>query len=573
MKKFNFNYLVSISIAAVVLSSCGGLNKMVKNAHLVKYSVTPSPLEMHADSVEINGSVKFPGKFFNKKAVVTATPVLKYTNGEKAFNSATVQGEAVEANNPIISFVDGGSITYSGKIPYIDDMKMSELEIRVKATVKGKDVDFEPYKLADGVIATPRLLQSDAKSIIGKDKFARITPDTYEADIHFLINRAEVRSTELRDKDIKELKAYVKEAIENENRVLKGVGISAYASPDGELDLNTGLAQKRAVSAEKYLGGEFKKAEEAKQEGFFSSASTPEDWEGFKKLMEESDVQDKDLILRVLSMYSDPVVREKEIKNISAAYTIIADKILPRLRRSMLNVNIDIVGKSDEELLALADTLPDTLNAEELLYAATLTKNLDKQLQFYQSFINKFPDDWRGNNNAGCAYLEQNKLSDAKNSFENAKNLDEANVIVLNNLGVVAFIDNDLEKALEYYTSAAGAGNEQSYNLGIISIKRAEYDEAITYFGTACSFNASLAKLLAGDNDGALKAIDCIEEQDDAIIYYLKAIIGARSDNSDLLYNNLRTAISKDASLASEAKTDLEFGKYFEDDTFKTIVK
>ncbi len=576
MKNSKFLSLAVIALIALFISSCGGIKKMKKNAELVSYTVTPKILEMHADSVEISITGKFPPKYFSKKVIVEATPVVKYKDGEKAYKVQKLQGEKVEDNNPVISYVDGGSFSYTDKIPYNKGMRVSDLEIRIsgyKAGHEDKKLDFDPKKIADGVIATPGLVQADAKAIMGKDKFQRIIPESKSADIHFAIQQAIIKSKELKQEDIKALQDYIDEVNKNERKEFKGINLSAYASPDGGLDLNTKLAQNRAKSTEKYLKKELKDVEAASKEGFVSESTTAEDWDGFKQLMETSDVADKDLILRVLSMYSDPDVREKEIKNISKAYLEVADKVLPQLRRSKLNVNVDLIGYSDDEITKIFNEKPDSLKLEEMLYAATLTNDFNQKLKVYQQVVKTYPNDWRGPNNVGYAYVNLNKIDDAKKAFEDAKKLDESNPIIINNCGVIALMKGEVDKAEEKFKAASGAGSEVNYNLGIVSIKKADYAGAVNYFGDACSFNAGLAKLLNGDNDGAVKAVDCAKDKDAAMNYYLKAIAGARSGDTDMMYNNLRAAISKDASLTNLAKTDMEFGKYFTDDTFKTIVK
>ncbi len=573
MKKKNFVSLLSLIVAVVILSSCGGLKKMQKLANTVQYTVTPPILEMHADSVEVSISGKFPAKYFHKSAIIEATPVLKYEGGEKAYKVQKLQGEKVEENNPVISYVDGGSFSYLATIPYVDNMKISDLEIRIHAKIKKKEADFDPIKIADGVIATPILVQPDAKAIIGKDKFQRIISDSKIADIHFKIQQAAVQGSELKAEDIVALKEYIAEAKENERKEFKGVSISAYASPDGALDLNTKLSDKRGKEAVKFANKEFKKVEEAENENFISSTTTPEDWDGFKSELQSSELADKDLILRVLSMHSDPEIREREIKNMAKTYLELADKVLPKLRRSKINVNVDLIGYSDEELVQIFNAKPDSLNVEELLFTGTLFDDFNDKLKVYKAVAEVYPTDWRGFNNVGYAYINLGKISDAKIAFENAKKLDASNTIVLNNLGVCALLENDVVTAEEFFTSATGAGSEVNYNLGIVNIKKADYPAAVNFFGTACSFNAGLAKLLNDDNDGAVKAVDCAENKDDAINFYLKAIVGARSANTDLMFNNLRAAISKDAKWNAYAKTDMEFFKYFDDDTFKSVVK
>lgn len=575
MKKFNFYYFGTLLLAALIMSSCSGLKKMKKNAHTIRYEVTPGVIEMHGDKVDITIDARFPEKYFNKNVTVVATPVLKFEGGEKPFKTITLQGEKVEANNKVINFQSGGKFSYKATLPYSNDMKVSDLVLKLEATKKGKKLAFDPMKVADGVIATPLLVNNEgAKTILAKDNFKRIIPESYSADIHYLINSKLVRGSEMKSEDVKKLIDAIVAANEKENYKLRGFDISAYASPDGELDLNSDLAGNRATTAKKFMTGEMKKVEveQGTDEGFYKSKSTAEDWEGFKELIGESNIQDKDIILRVLSMYSDPVVREREIKNIAAAYKVLADEVLPKLRRSVLTVNVDVIGKTDEELLTLAISEPTALKLEELLYSGTLTDDVSKQNAIYKAVTNQFPKCYRGFNDYGFTLVEMNKADEAKRAFEQANKLYPDSKLVLNNLGAVALINEDYKKAEGYFMSAKGAGKQVDNNIGIINIKSGDYKKAIKGFGSSCDFNAALAKVLSGDNNGALKTLDCVEDQN-AMVFYLRAIVGARMQDSNMVMSNLEKAFTKDASLKSYAKTDMEFGKYYEDNNFKSLVK
>ncbi|MGC9343618.1 MAG: tetratricopeptide repeat protein, partial [Bacteroidales bacterium] len=412
MKKLN--YLALFTFAAILISSCGGLNKMQEAASDVSYTVTPEVLEEHGDQVDVKIDVKYPEKYFNKNAILTVTPVLKYEGGETAYEPKTVQGEKVEANNQVISS-DGGSVSYSSTVPFTEEMMLSDLVVRVSAELKGNEATFPDYKIAEGVIATPKLVVVDPKPVMVGDKYQRIVPDSYKADINYVINRAEVRMSELKKEDVAGLTDYLKKADTHERMDLKGVQLSAYASPDGPVDFNDNLAQKRQSSAQRYFDRETKQAEieAAAKEGFLAMNYTAEDWEGFKELMEESDIQDKELILRVLSMYSDPVVREREIKNISEAFEVIADEILPELRRSKFVVNVDKIGLSDDEIKSVWSSDPDSLNLEEILYAASLYDDLDTKLAIYKKASDNHPKCFRAINNVGYVYV---LMGDADNA-------------------------------------------------------------------------------------------------------------------------------------------------------------
>src|SRR5664279_4635853 len=337
MKKFR-SYFILI-LAAIVMTSCSGLNKMKKNSNSVKYEVTPKVLETHAGVVAVTIKGTFPAKYFDKKTTVTASPVLTYTGGETAFEKVQVlQGESVQANNKVVTST-GGDFTYTGTIPYKDAMKMSQLVLKIKAVRGKKSLDFDQVKLAD---------------------------------IHYQINQADINSKELKAEDIALLKEYIKSVGTDSTRKLKSTDVSSYASPDGSMKINAPLSENRGKTADKFIKKEFNKVAVAKTEGFFNEKTTAEDWDGFKSEVEKSSIQDKDLILRVLSMYSDPEVRNKEIKNMSSAFEKLKTDILPKLRRSQLSVNVDLIGRTDDQILAQMRKDPKALGLEEMLHACLL---------------------------------------------------------------------------------------------------------------------------------------------------------------------------------------------------------
>jgi tetratricopeptide (TPR) repeat protein len=573
MKKLTLN-LMTLGVATLVLSSCGGLSKMVENSSTVKYDVQPSPLETHGGEVEVTIKTTFPEKYFNKKAVVTATPVLKYEGGQTEFEPTTLQGESVEANNKVIGYL-GGDYTYTGKIPYSPEMLKSELVVEMAAQIKDKEpVPIPGIKIADGVIATSTLVKNNPKAVMAGDKFQRVTPETYEAEILYVINKADVRNTELKKKEVTEFQKKIAQASKDSAIQIKGAKISSYASPDGAYDLNEKLSGNRGTSAERYLTRQLKqmKVDGYDVEGFLSSMETAEDWDGFKKLMEQSNVQDKELILRVLSMYSDPAVREKEIKNISQAFEQIKTDVLPQLRRSQLAINAERVGRSDEEIAELAKSNPAALNLEEILYAATLTDDDSEKLSIYQAAANNFPEEFRPINGVGYMQLSMGDVAGAKASFEKAQAI-ENNDIVKNNLGAVALAEGDMTTAEQLFTSAMGAGDVVNYNLGIIKIKQGDYTAAVNYFGNKPSFNAALAQLLNGDIDKSITTLGELGDSGDAMVYYLKAVAGARGNKQEVLINNLRLAIEKDGALKAYAKKDAEFISFASNEAFTGIIE
>ena len=551
----------------------------------MSYSVVPETLETNNGKVDFALAGRIPEKYFLKKATIVATPVLKTPEGEKFYEPFFLQGESVKANNKVISYTDGGSVTYNGSIPFEYAMRKSELMLKIRASKGRKSLDFDPVKLADGVIATSTLVDNSPFSIIGvqksknttgvydptTDKFQRIVPEKYVADLIYLINSSEVRGQEMSKEEIKELSQYITDAYKADRKELKGVEVSAYASPDGKLDLNTKLSEKREGSASKVIEKDLSK-NNVKTD--LTTKYTPEDWDGFKELMEKSTIQDKELILRVLSMYSDPEVREREIKNLSSAFSAVANDILPKLRRSKITASVDLVGRTDDEISTLAISDPSKLNQAELLYAATLTNDPQVQKTIYTNFTKVYADDWRGYNNLGTVNFALGDADAAAANFEKADKLDPKNPIVQNNLGCIELKKVNLAKTEELFGGATGAGKEVNDNLGIVKIMQGQYETATKYFTdeTQSPANRALAQLLNNDNNGALRTLNAAPVETGRIAY-LKAVIAARTAKTSMMYENLGNAIKKDAAYKELARTDLEFAKYFEDQNFKLIVQ
>ncbi|MCU0461044.1 MAG: hypothetical protein MUF36_03360 [Bacteroidales bacterium] len=569
MKKIR-SYFILI-LAAVLMTGCSGLNKMKKNAGLIKYEVTPQVLQTDAGVVPVAIKGVFPAKYFDKKTTVTATPVLTYDGGETPYDAVVLQGESVQANNTSISY-NGDNFSYSGTVPYKDAMKVSKLVLKAKAVRGSKSLDFDPVPLADGVIATSTLVMKHGKTITMKDNFVRIVPENKMADINYVINKFDIRPTELKAEDVIAIKDYIKAVSADPNYQLKSAAISSYASPDGKFDLNEKLSGNRGTSADKFIKKEFEKIEAAKAEGFFNATTTAEDWDGFKTEVENSNIQDKDLILRVLSMYADPEVREKEIKNMAAAFESLKTDILPKLRRSKMIINVDKIGRSDEQILAQAKSDPKVLSLEEMLYAATLTTDNNEKLAFYTAALEAYPKCIRAANNIGVALISLGKADDAITALVNAQAINN-NDVVKNNLAAAYMAKGDLVKAGEIYKSMATASTESKFGLGVIAITEGKYDDAVNFLGTDPCFNLALAQLCKGDVNKAKVTLDAMKENCKGRAPYLKAVVGARLDDRDYMLNGLRESAGIDAAWKAYAKTDLELAKYWNDDTFKSAVQ
>ena len=576
----NTKTLRNLSLAVgttAFLVGCNGLGKMVKKQATFSYDAKPNPLEMHGDSVGFSVTGKYPAKIFAKKATVTLTPVVKYAGGEKAMKPIVLVGEKATNPGQKISYEKGGAFSYtSEKFAYEPGMKVATLELRAQGTVKKKTKDFTAVKLADGTIITPLLVRNDEKGIYAKDAFVKSTPANQTANVYYLVNKSDVRSSELKSDEVKNLDKFITENINNPWYEFKDINVSAYASPDGELSLNENLAKDRAKSGSKALMNEFKKNKNkdqkfGKEEANYVTQTTAEDWAGFKSLMEGSAIADKDLILRVLTMYTDGDQREKEIKNLSKTYTEVADKILPKLRRSVLTVNINKKSRTDEQITKLTTTFPDSLSVEEMLYGATLTNDVNTKIAIYTAAEKKYASDWRTSNNLGVALLMNNKVAEAGEAFKRAEATANGNPIVMNHLGIIAAKAGDRKKAMEYYDKANGAGSEVNYNKGIMNVRDGKYADAVSNFADNKGFNKALAELLNGNAGAVVATIDASNEKEMALSAYIKAVAAARNNNAAEVINNLKTAIEKDGSLKAAAKDDAEFIKLRENADFKAL--
>ena len=559
-------YLPILILAAIVsFSSCAKLKPLSQD----NIKVNPNPLEAVAGQVPVTINATIPAKWFVKKGVVTVTPVLRYQGGEAIGTSYTFQGEKVKGNNTVVPYKEGANVTMTSSFKYVPEMKKSELYLVFDAKVKKKVVKLPDLKIADGVVSTSELATAENTTpAIAPDKFQRITKDAYVADIMFLIQQAVIRDNQLKSDAMKDWNSTVKEANEAPNKNV-AVEIQAYASPDGPLDLNTSLSENREKNTSKYLEKQFKKEEISDVP--VDARYTAEDWAGFKELVEKSDMQDKDLVLRVLSMYSDPEQRNAELKKMSSVFSYLAEEILPKLRRSKLTANVETIGKSDEEIKALASSDPKSLTVEELLYAATLTKSLNEKAAIYKSVTQNYPNDFRGYNNLGMVYFQEGKVSDAEKMFNKAAQIAPKAPEVNMNLGLIALANGDKAKAEQYFGKAAGTP-ELGEALGVLYIENGEYAKAVNAFGSSKTNNAAIAQILAKDYNKAQSTLNGVANPD-ALTSYLKAIVAARTNNQSGVISNLKTAIQMDKSMAQEAATDLEFAKYYSNSEFANLVK
>lgn len=548
-------YVAALGVA-LSLTSCG---KKLGQFSSDYFSVTPDPLEVVGVNVPARVSAKIPAKFFVKNAEVTVTPTLVYAGGETKSQAYSFQGEKVRGNNPVISYENGGTQTIPVNFVYQPEMAKSELMLDFTVTQGKKTYTLPRVKVADGVIATAAMANpAGVTPALAPDAFQRIINEKYAADIMFLINQANIRAGQLNTDAMTELKKEIAEANGDDRRVLEEINISSYASPDGGVELNTKLAENREKNTKDYMTKQLKK-DKITEFGELTAQFTAQDWEGFQKLVAKSNIQDKDLILSVLSMYKDPEQREREIRNLSSVFEVLAEEILPQLRYSRITASINVIGKSDSEIQELFASDPAKLSVEEILYCATLTDDNAKRLAIYDKAARQYPNDYRTWNDLGMAQYIDGDFDAAKASFAKAASLGN-NPEPQMNLGLIEMINGNYAKANQLFGAAAGV-KEVGDALGVYYLKQGDNAAAVKAFGDTKSNNAALAQILTKDYSKAKSTLAAIDTPD-ATTYYLMAVLGARTNNESMLNTNLRQAVRLDASLAQKAVNDLEFANY-----------
>ena len=561
MKKGLF---LSLIAAVALLASC---NKSLPEPDQI--SVNPSPLAKVGDKVNADITGTFPAKKFAKKGVLVVTPVLKYDGKEALGQPVTYVGEKAKENGKTVNYKEGGKYSQSCSFKYEQGMQKSELYLRFEAKVGKKNIEIPDVKIADGILVTEQLAEAqDNEMAATPDKFQRIIQEMTEADIKFLIQQATLRASETKSDDVKALQAAIKDANDDEKKAINKLEVAGYASPDGGLDLNEKLAQNRQKAAQDFLKRGMKKD---KVNAEIEANITAEDWAGFQAAMEQSNMQDKELVLRVLAMYSDPEEREAQIKNLSNVYKTIADEILPALRRSRLILTTDLIGKSDEEIAELAKNDPAQLGVEELLYAATLTDNNAEKMAIYQKAAD-LHNDYRAWNGMGELYFSANEIAEARRCYAKALEIQPNDPDVNYNAGVAAMADDDLAKAEEYLGKAAGTKANLNAALGTLYTKKGDYAAAKKAYGNTASNNAAVQQILNEEYAAARVTLNNVKEPN-ATTAYLKAIVGARTNDKAAVYENLKAAIAQDAALKDRAAEDIEFAKFAEDAEFQAIVK
>ena len=552
MQKKNLFILSAASV--LMMSSCSKLGALSAD----NFTVTPNPLETQAGQVPATINGTFPEKYMKKKPVVTVTPELRYADGQVAKgNSATFQGEKVMGNDQTISYKVGGRYTMKTAFNYVPDMQKSEMYLTFDARIGKKQQKVPAVKVANGVIATSELYKKTLASesgIIAPDTFQRVNEKKQEANIKFLINQANIRKSELKNNSVQEFVEMLKKInADREGFNIQNVEIQAYASPEGGVKLNDKLAGKRKNESEKYVKGTLK---HNKVNADIDAHYTAQDWDGFQKLVAASNLQDKDVILRVLSMYEDPQEREQQIRNMSAGFRELADGILPELRRSRLIINYETIGRSDEQIEQQYKDDAAKLSADELLYLATFDKTPAEQEAIYTKATQIYDKDYRAYNNLAALALAKGDKAAAQKYAEKAASLGSDTPEAQANMGLLALVNGNVQDAERAISKSANSENVKAA-LGALNIAKGNYAQAEQYFGKTNSNTAALAQLLNKNYAAAAKTLDKVQNPN-AMTDYLHAVVAARRGNKFAASSYLKEALQKDPSLKQYAENDLE---------------
>ncbi|MCX7697394.1 MAG: hypothetical protein N2Z72_06860 [Bacteroidales bacterium] len=584
MKKYFLRLGVAIITLSFIAAGCG-LKKMQKKYHTVKYETKPQVLETHGGKINVSVKGAFPAKYFNKKATVEFTPVLKWNGGSHTCKSIILAGEKVKGGSgTIIKYKEGSTFEWTDVIPYKPEMNASELVVNAVAKKGKKTVALGEVKLADGVIYTSERVGKDEDVFLADHGYKKEVIISEKSVLYFDYNSSNLSMNQKLNK-LAENQAIRKKA---EDFIAKGwkiksIDIQAWASPEGEESYNADLSKKRGDEAKKYIENyikdldtkiakqQKKKYEEVKRPYVINTDAKGEDFDGFMKQIEKSNIKDKQAIINVIRSQPDKARREQEIKNMAIVYAEV-EAILEPLRRAEISINCYEPKYTDEKIAQLALTNPDSLKPEELLYAATLTDDLNKKLTIYKTGTKIYADNWKFWNNAGYILLKQQNLKEATPFIEKANALSPNNPIVTANMGVIASWNKQYDQAKSLYEKAQ-SGVNVNYNLGILKIREGDYNAAMNLFGTTtCRYNIGLVQTLLGKYSEATNTFNCVKPQT-AEVYYLLAVVGARTNNTTMLYDNLKKAIEKNPALKAEAKEDREFIKYFNTTDFQNIVK
>lgn len=547
--------ILFLSLIISILTSCG-LSNMASKYESVNINVMPPTLQAHAGNVEVNIEASFPEKYFAKISTVEFTPVLISDEGEKKFKSIVIQGEEATGGETTVFYNTGGKFSYQDKIPYTNDMMESKLELRAIGKSKDKELAFDSRTIANGVLATSTRVQNTEDLSFAKSNYEKETIIEESAIIYFLVNQSSVRTTEKSDDDIRRLEQFA--SLGNKTHSIE---VKSYASPEGSVDLNDNISDKRATSTLRFLKKMLKKAnlDGVDNKDLYTEVSEGEDWEGFNKLMRNSDIKDRRRITKIVNSVEDLEKREQAIRDMAEIYDAIEKDVLPQLRKAKITIRSFEPKKSDSLIIELAKNNAAALDMKELLYSASLTEDINQKISIFNS-ASEIHSNWKGYNNIACLMLENNRLNEAKKYLAKAEKLNNTASKIQNNKAVIAAWEGDLELAKKLYNKGATTKNK-----ALLDLRSANYKKASRFFKNKNTHNAALAKMLNGQNS------TCNENT--AECNYLNAISYARSANEDMMIKSLKSAITKNIKYKQEAKKDLEFVNYMTNEKFLNAIK
>ena len=554
-------------IAITFLTSCE-LSNMASKYSSVKYTTTPPILQVHGGDVKINLDAQFPEKYFAKKVKVELTPVLVYENGETAFKTIILQGEEASGGEKTIFYEKGGSIAYEDEIKYTKEMMNSNLELRAVAKIKNqlniqnnqdeKQQILGPIPLAKGVITTPNRVLNTEDFANDNHNYEHETILKESATVYFLVNQSNIRTTEKSKEDMKRLKEFASKKYKTHS-----IEIVSYASPEGSVNTNTNISDRRMQATVRYTKKLLQsfEVEGANNPELYTETSVGEDWEGFQEVLGSSNIKDKRKINKIVSSVEDVEIREQQIRDLSEIYDAIKDDVLPQLRKATIIIRSYEPKRTDEKIAELSTTYPDSLNLKELLFAATLTENNDAKRKIYNSVIN-LHNDWRGYNNLACTYMKENNIDEAKRLLKKAEEVSGKKSDILINEGILSAWSGSLKHAQALYNQ----GNVGEKNQAILNIRKGDYEKAARYFKNSKSHNGVLAQLMNGNTN-----MNCNDKSGPC--HYLNAIIAARRGENELVLSNLSKAIAENPNYKKEASIDLEFINLRMNDSFNLLIK
>jgi len=593
MKKY-FGYLSALLVSVLIYSGC-------ITTKAPTYEVTPNPLETKGGKINVSIKGKFAEKSFNKKGALYVQPILKYQGQTKALKPIIFQGEKAIGNGIVINSKTGGTFTYNEVFDYdpkmnVADLVVNPVAIKEKKGIntnmtlsevkqKKKAIELGEYKLADGVIYTSERIQPDGITVLAESGYEKETIINKSATLYFAKDKFDLNfKLELNKQPqaIQQLKDFTDQL--SKNWKIKNIDINAWASPEGELNRNVNLSDNRSKAGNQYLADFFKKfykdmaktmkvdVKLLEQVVTYNIKSNGEDWDGFIKSIEGTSFPDKSSILNVIKSQPDHEKKQQEIRNMCIIYKEVEDKILPPLRRAEMTAYFYLPKKTDEKMALLSTTYPDSLDNKEILYAATLTNDLNTKMKIYKSAVNLYPNDWKCYNNAACISLALGNVSEAETYIQKANSLAPNNGMIINNLGAITLKKNDFVTSRSYFETAQKLNQSEGYNLGIILIKEGKYSEALSSFGAAkCDYNLALTEIMLGNNSEAANLLNCAPKT--AAGYYLLAVIGARTNSMNMITENLKKAINLDPSYKTQAAEDREFLKYMKSTEFINAIK